>query len=219
MRAAWAWGGFLAVLLAGCEERRPASAPVPRVSVADDVMTPAPAYPARSSPPSDAEADRFSCSSVAPLVWTVPPDAGTRAPWKAPDPESWSDALDGYVTIDVPSKRGPLRAPCVYANYLNAVHNQVHPYFADGYLGELLKLRAADPARTRSSKSGSTLRATWRTSGSCGRPRAARSMRRRSSRSASRRRSRRPLARSALPTTWCGSAGSSTRTRSSRAPR
>jgi hypothetical protein len=66
--------------------------------------------------------------------------------WKMAGIERWRSAIENYVPMVQPGNQTALnsaRAPC--ANYLNVIHNRLHPIFADWFLNSLNSLPAEHP--------------------------------------------------------------------------
>jgi hypothetical protein len=73
------------------------------------------------------------------------PTVVAPAPWKSFDPRQWQSALHGYpsrVGRQHPRILGAAATP--FAKWLVAVHNRVHPWWADGFLGWLETLPCDD---------------------------------------------------------------------------
>jgi TonB family protein len=60
--------------------------------------------------------------------------------------ERWRSAVENYVSQVRPENQRPLGAAGVpFAKYLNAMHNRIHPLFADCFLGSLDELPPTHP--------------------------------------------------------------------------
>ena len=149
-----------------------------------------------------------------------------RGSWTASNFERWRNAIENYVSSVKPGNQTALNTAAVpFASYLNAIHNRIHPIFADTFLGSLDNLPQTHPlndraARSRGSRSSLTQGRAHREDGhrEDERHHGVRHRRARLRCSARSRSVRRP-ARSSRPTATCTSTGSSTATRSSRARR
>ncbi len=62
------------------------------------------------------------------------------------DPAPRPVSVEAYVSKVPAGHQMPLRGAAVpFAQYLNGIHNRIHPIFADGYLGALDKRPKTDP--------------------------------------------------------------------------
>jgi TonB family protein len=65
--------------------------------------------------------------------------------WELPPLEKWRDRVNGYTSGIVFAKQQPLGANALlFAQYLNAVHNAVHVWYADRFLEWLDRQRPRD---------------------------------------------------------------------------
>ncbi|HEX3850689.1 MAG TPA: energy transducer TonB [Polyangiaceae bacterium] len=72
--------------------------------------------------------------------WSVP------GSWHPTDRIRWKSALENYVPSVRPGNQTALNtARTAFAGYLNAMHNRIHPIFADSFLGLLDQLPATHP--------------------------------------------------------------------------
>ena len=66
--------------------------------------------------------------------------------WHPMDPSRWKSAIENYVPSVRPGNQTALNtARSAFAGYLNAIHNRIHPIFADSFLGSLDSLPASHP--------------------------------------------------------------------------
>jgi hypothetical protein len=66
--------------------------------------------------------------------------------WHPMDPSRWRSAIENYVPSVRPGNQTALNtARSAFAGYLNAIHNRIHPIFADSFLGSLDSLPASHP--------------------------------------------------------------------------
>jgi hypothetical protein len=64
-----------------------------------------------------------------------------RGSWVASGFERWRSAIENYVTSVKPGNQTALNTARVpFASYLNAMHNRIHPIFADSFLDSLDRL-------------------------------------------------------------------------------
>lgn len=69
-----------------------------------------------------------------------------RGSWKSSGLERWRSAIENYVPSVKPGNTTALNAAAVpFANYLNTIHNRLHPIFADTFLGSLDGLPDSNP--------------------------------------------------------------------------
>jgi TonB family protein len=69
-----------------------------------------------------------------------------RGSWTASNFERWRSAIENYVSSVKPGNQTALNTAQVpFASYLNAMHNRIHPIFADSFLGSLDSLPASHP--------------------------------------------------------------------------
>ncbi len=69
-----------------------------------------------------------------------------RGSWIASSFERWRSAIENYVSSVKPGNQTALNTAQVpFASYLNAMHNRIHPIFADSFLGSLDNLPATHP--------------------------------------------------------------------------
>jgi hypothetical protein len=67
------------------------------------------------------------------------------------DPSRWRSAIENYVPSVRPGNQTALNtAASAFAGYLNAIHNRIHPIFADSFLGSLDNLPASHPMNDQS---------------------------------------------------------------------
>lgn len=78
-------------------------------------------------------------------------DSGSRqGSWTATSVERWRNAIENYVSSVRPGNQTALNnAALPFATYLNAMHNRIHPLFADGFLGALESLPCTHPMNER----------------------------------------------------------------------
>lgn len=142
------WCALLGMVLAACEETRPPSAPAAPPQAAPRAVSATVTSDAgvtARSPADDGGTATPSCSSMPAVASKQWPDGGHPV-WKAPEPGAWTDAIEHYAPKRAPGR--PLgEAACAWAVFLNVVHIQVHPLYADGYLGSVENLREDDPRR------------------------------------------------------------------------
>ena len=121
------------VLLVAC-----ASAPPPVASPATEsaAVTPVPTPALSFAPPAEPV---VALDSVAKGEWTMPPDG------------VWDRYIQHYTTGISPGQKLPIGWAGLgirpFAEYLSAIHNRVHPWFADRFIGSLDKLPATDPLK------------------------------------------------------------------------
>jgi len=66
-----------------------------------------------------------------------------RGSWTSSSFERWRPAIENYVSSVRPGNQTALNSARVpFASYLNAIHNRIHPIFADGFLDSLDSLPA-----------------------------------------------------------------------------
>ena len=69
-----------------------------------------------------------------------------RGSWQASNFERWRSAIENYVSTVKPGNQTALNTARVpFASYLNAVHNRLHPIFADSFLASLESLPGNHP--------------------------------------------------------------------------
>lgn len=69
-----------------------------------------------------------------------------RGSWKNPSFEKWRPAIENYVASVKPGNTTSLNAArSPFASYLNAIHNRVHPIFAEDFLWSLDELPKDHP--------------------------------------------------------------------------
>lgn len=69
-----------------------------------------------------------------------------RGSWKSLGIERWRASIENYVASVKPGNQTALNTARVpFASYLNAVHNRLHPIFADSFLASLESLPGAHP--------------------------------------------------------------------------
>jgi len=69
-----------------------------------------------------------------------------RGSWKSLGIERWRASIENYVASVKPGNQTALNTARVpFASYLNAVHNRLHPIFADSFLASLDSLPGAHP--------------------------------------------------------------------------
>jgi TonB family protein len=69
-----------------------------------------------------------------------------RGSWVASSFERWRSAIENYVSSVKPGNQTALNTAQVpFASYLNAMHNRIHPIFADSFLESLDGLPASHP--------------------------------------------------------------------------
>jgi TonB family protein len=69
-----------------------------------------------------------------------------RGSWAASGLERWRSAIENYVANVRPGNQTALNTAAVpFASYLNAMHNRIHPFFADAFLQSLSSLPAGHP--------------------------------------------------------------------------
>lgn len=66
--------------------------------------------------------------------------------WHPMDPSRWRSAIENYVpSVRAGNQTALNTARSAFAGYLNAIHNRIHPIFADSFLGSLDSLPASHP--------------------------------------------------------------------------
>ncbi len=66
--------------------------------------------------------------------------------WKSIGIERWRSAIENYVPSVKPGNQTALNTARVpFASYINAIHNRIHPIFADSFLASLDNLPASNP--------------------------------------------------------------------------
>jgi chemotaxis protein histidine kinase CheA len=71
--------------------------------------------------------------------------------WHPMDPSRWKSAIENYVPSVRPGNQTALNtAKSAFAGYLNAIHNRIHPLFADTFLSSLDSLPASHPMNNES---------------------------------------------------------------------
>jgi len=66
--------------------------------------------------------------------------------WHPTDPSRWKSAIENYVPSVKPGNQTALNtARSAFAGYLNAIHERIHPLFADTFLSSLDGLPASHP--------------------------------------------------------------------------
>lgn len=69
-----------------------------------------------------------------------------RGSWQASNFERWRSAIENYVSTVKPGNTTALNTARVpFATFLNAMHNRIHPIFADSFLGSLDGLPGTHP--------------------------------------------------------------------------
>jgi hypothetical protein len=69
-----------------------------------------------------------------------------RGSWKSSGLERWRSAIENYVSSVKPGNQTALNTARVpFATYLVAIHNRIHPIFADDFLGSLDGLPSTHP--------------------------------------------------------------------------
>ncbi len=69
-----------------------------------------------------------------------------RGSWVASNFERWRTAIENYVSAVRPGNQTALNsARSPFATYLHAIHNRIHPIFADSFLGSLAQLPKTHP--------------------------------------------------------------------------
>lgn len=69
-----------------------------------------------------------------------------RGSWQSLGLERWRSAIENYVPVVKPGNTTALNAARVpFAGYINAIHNRVHPVFAEHFLSSLGGLPASHP--------------------------------------------------------------------------
>jgi TonB family protein len=69
-----------------------------------------------------------------------------RGSWIASSFERWRSAIENYVSSVKAGNQTALNTAAVpFASYLNAMHNRIHPIFADSFLGSLDSLPSTHP--------------------------------------------------------------------------
>jgi hypothetical protein len=73
-----------------------------------------------------------------------------RGSWKSVGIERWRSAIENYVPMVKPGNQTALNsARSPFGMYLAAIHNRLHPIFADWFLASLDSLPASDPQNNR----------------------------------------------------------------------
>ncbi len=71
--------------------------------------------------------------------------------WHPMDPSRWKSAIENYVPSVRPGNQTALNtAKSAFAGYLNAIHNRIHPLFADTFLASLDNLPSSHPMNNES---------------------------------------------------------------------
>ena len=66
--------------------------------------------------------------------------------WHPMDPSRWKSAIENYVpSVRLGNNTALNTARSAFAGYLNAIHNRIHPLFADSFLSSLDSLPASHP--------------------------------------------------------------------------
>jgi hypothetical protein len=74
-----------------------------------------------------------------------------RGSWATPSFERYRSAIENYVPSVKPGNQTALNtAAAPFANYLNQMHNRIHPIFADQFLDSLDRLPASHPMNDQS---------------------------------------------------------------------
>jgi TonB family protein len=69
-----------------------------------------------------------------------------RGSWTSSSFDKWRPAIENYVSSVKPGNQTALNTAAVpFASYLNAMHNRIHPIFADSFLASLDSLPATNP--------------------------------------------------------------------------
>lgn len=69
-----------------------------------------------------------------------------RGSWRTPGLERYRSAIENYVASVKPGNQTALNTAAVpFANYLNQIHQRIHPIFADQFLSSLDSLAASHP--------------------------------------------------------------------------
>jgi TonB family protein len=74
-------------------------------------------------------------------------DAGSPIDWLHIPPSRYATALNGYrssVAAGNPTSLGSSSVQMLWAQYMNAMHNRLHPLFSEQFLGRLDQLDATD---------------------------------------------------------------------------
>jgi TonB family protein len=138
--------------------------PIFSVATALAVACASPAPPTPSSTPPLPAAPTPSASTVMPVMSVAPSSSAPTAeelrkarehreqrrrehgPWLSSDIAKWRSAVDGYVSLMQPGNQLPLNAARTpFATYLVAMHNRIHPLFAEWYLESLDDLPRTPP--------------------------------------------------------------------------
>ncbi len=69
-----------------------------------------------------------------------------RGSWVASNFDRWKSAIENYVSSVKPGNQTALNAAkSPFGTYLNTMHNRIHPFFADSFLGSLDSLPPDHP--------------------------------------------------------------------------
>ena len=69
-----------------------------------------------------------------------------KGSWSSPNFQRWKPAIENYVSSVKPGNQTALNTAAVpFATFLNAMHNRIHPIFADGFLDSLDGLPTTHP--------------------------------------------------------------------------
>jgi TonB family protein len=69
-----------------------------------------------------------------------------RGSWTSSSFDKWRPAIENYVSSVKPGNQTALNTAAVpFATYLNAMHNRIHPIFADSFLASLDSLPPTNP--------------------------------------------------------------------------
>ena len=91
-------------------------------------------------------AESVSSSGAGGLVGSSRLPASWHGSWHPTDPTPWRSAIENYVPRVRPGNQTALNtARIAFAGYLNAIHNRIHPLFADTFLSSLDSLPATHP--------------------------------------------------------------------------
>ncbi len=135
------------VVLAACEPSTPSA------RTANETISPATAQPANSALPADSPMPSSAAGMTDAATGGLDAGATRRAVRRGPpvffapvDPLQWRNATEHYVASVKPGNQrvlGP--SGIVFARYLNAMHNRIHPIFTDSFLPTLDVRPKSDP--------------------------------------------------------------------------
>jgi TonB family protein len=132
----------MALATTACAER--AAAPPASPSVV--VVPPAPAVTAKLRTPSPPIVSVSAAQLANERKRDEQRRGGHHEQWSPSEGTAWHDALENYVSSVRLGNQTALNTAAVpFASYLNAMHNRIHPIFADSFLGSLDSLPKQHP--------------------------------------------------------------------------